>query len=161
MIAASKRIIFFAVGSSTSVASDVYSKFLRAGFNCFYNIDTYNQRDISTQCRQGDVAIAISFSGESIEVVECMRNAKKNGAGTICITTFMNSPVTEYSDTCLYTAPVHSYYQKIDLPSKMSQTAILDAIYLNVVLKNRNKALNNISRSEEEHIRFKKLFKKI
>jgi DNA-binding MurR/RpiR family transcriptional regulator len=161
IIAASKRIIFFAVGSSTSVAFDTCSKFIRAGFNCFYNIDTYTQRDISTQCRHGDVATGISFSGESIEVVGCMRNAKKNGADTICVTTFMNSPITEYSDICLYTAPVHSLYQKIDLPSKMSQTAILDSIYLNVVLKNRNKVLNNISRSEEEHIRFKKLFKKI
>ncbi len=98
MILGAKRIIFFAVGSSTSVAFDAYSKFLRAGFNCFYSIETYTQRDISTQCRKDDVAIGISFSGESVEVVDCMRNAKKNTAKTICVTTFLNSPITEFSD---------------------------------------------------------------
>ncbi len=160
LINSAKRIVFFAVGSSISVAFDSYYKFFRAGFNCYYNIDSYTQRDIATQCTARDTAIGISFSGESVEVVECMKVAKKNGANTICVTTFFNSPVTEYSDICLYTAPVHSQYQKIDIPSKMSQTALMDSLYLNTVLKNRKRALDNISRSEEEHIRFKNSFKK-
>ena len=155
-----KRIIFFAVSSSISVAFDSYSKFLRAGFNCFFNEDTYTQRVISTQCTNRDTAIGISFSGESIEVVECLKNAKNNGASTICVTTFLNSPITEYSDVCLFTAPVHSYYQKIDLPSKMSQTAILDSLYLNTVLRQRKRALDYISRSEEELSRYRKIFKR-
>lgn len=155
-----KRIIFFAVSSSISVAFDSYSKFLRAGFNCFFNEDTYTQRVISTQCTNKDIAIGISFSGESIEVVECLKNAKNNGASTICVTTFLKSPITEYSDVCLFTAPVHSYYQKIDLPSKMSQTAILDSLYLNTVLRQRKRALDYISRSEEELSRYRKIFKR-
>jgi DNA-binding MurR/RpiR family transcriptional regulator len=154
-----KRIVFFAVSSSISVAFDSYSKFLRAGFNCFYDADAYTQRILSTQCTNKDVVIGISFSGESVEVVECLKNAKNNSANTICVTTFYKSPITDFSDICLYTAPVHSYYQKVDLPSKMSQTAILDSLYLNVVLSDRKRALNFISRSEEELIRFKTVFK--
>ena len=160
MITRSKRIVFFAVGSSISVAFDSYSKFMRAGFNCFYNIDSYTQRDIATQCTKKDTAIGISFSGESVEVVECMSVAKDNGAGTISVTTFLNSPITTHSDVSLYTAPVHSHYQKIDIPSKMSQTAIMDSLYLNAVLRNRKSALDFISRSEEEHIKFKDSFKR-
>ncbi len=151
-----KRIIFFAVSSSISVALDSYSKFLRAGFNCLYEIDSYTQRIISTQCRPGDIVIGISFSGESIEVVECLKNAKENGAVTIGITTFIRSTITRYSDIKLFTAPVQSYYQKIDLPSKISQTAILDILYINAVLYNRKRALKYISRSEEELSKFVK-----
>jgi DNA-binding MurR/RpiR family transcriptional regulator len=156
----SKRLVFFAVGSSISVAFDSYSKFMRAGFNCFYNTDSYTQRDIATQCTDKDTAIGISFSGGSVETIESMKIAKKNSAKTISVTTFFNSPITEYSDVSLYTAPVRSYYQKIDFPSKMSQTAIMDSLYLNVVLKNRKNALDFISRSEEEHLKFKSSFKR-
>ncbi len=154
-----KRLIFFAVSSSLSVAFDSYSKFLRAGFDCLYDSDTYTQRIRSTQCRKGDVVIGISFSGESIEVVECLKNARENGAMAICITTFMKSTITKFADIKLFTAPVQSYYQKIDLPSKMSLTAILDVLYLNAVLHDRKKALKYISKSEEELNKFNKIIK--
>ncbi len=154
-----KRLIFFAVSSSLSVAFDSYSKFLRAGFDCLYDSDTYTQRIRSTQCRKGDVVIGISFSGESIEVIECLKNARENGAMTICITTFMKSTITKFADIKLFTAPVQSYYQKIDLPSKMSLTAILDVLYLNAVLHDRKKALKYISKSEEELNKFNKIIK--
>ena len=154
-----KRLIFFAVSSSLSVAFDSYSKFLRAGFDCLYDSDTYTQRIRSTQCRKGDVVIGISFSGESIEVIECLKNARENGAMAICITTFMKSTITKFADIKLFTAPVQSYYQKIDLPSKMSLTAILDVLYLNAVLHDRKKALKYISKSEEELNKFSKIIK--
>ena len=154
-----KRLIFFAVSSSLSVAFDSYSKFLRAGFDCLYNSDSYTQRIMSTQCRTGDVVIGISFSGESIEVIECLKNARENGATTICITTFMKSTITKFADIKLFTAPVQSYYQKIDLPSKMSLTAILDVLYLNAVLHDRKKALEYISKSEEELNKFNQIIK--
>ena len=155
----SKRLIFFAVSSSLSVAFDSYSKFLRAGFDCLYNSDSYTQKIMSTQCKKGDVAIGISFSGESIEVVSCLKNARENGATTICITTFMKSTITKFADIKLFTAPVQSYYQKIDLPSKMSLTAILDVLYLNAVMHDRKKALEYISKSEEEFNKFNKIIK--
>jgi len=46
------------------------------------------------------------------------------------------------------------------LPSKMSQTAILDSLYLNTVLRQRKRALDYISRSEEELRRYRKIFKR-
>lgn len=154
-----KRLLFFAVSSSLSVAYDSYFNFLRAGFNCFFDMDSYIQRIISTQCGKKDVAIGISFSGESIEVVDCLKNAKEEGATTICVTTFTNSSITKFSDIKLFTAPVRYEFQKIDLPSKKAQTALLDVMYLNAVLKNRDKAFKNISKSEEELLRFRKPFK--
>lgn len=149
-LAEAKKIFFFGVSGSVSVAMDAYSKFIRAGFDCHFNTDSYTQRVASTQMSKGDVAVGISFSGESADVVECLKQAKSNGSGTICITTFINSLVTKYSDVRLFTAPVQSLHQKIDLPSKMAMTAIIDAIYLNLVLKNREKVLKYVSRSEEE-----------
>lgn len=149
----SKKLLFFAVSSSLPVAFDFYWKFTLAGFNCFYNSDIYTQKIISIQCKKTDVAFGISFSGESREVVDCLKNAKMNGARTICVTTFIESSITKYSDIKLFTAPVHSLYQKIDLPSKISQMVILDVLYLLVVLQDRERVAKSISKSEEELLR--------
>lgn len=154
-----KRLLFFAVSTSISVAFDACSKFERAGFCCIFNTDSYSQRVISTQAKKGDTAIGISFSGESPDVIECLKNSRENGAETICVTTFMESSITKYSDIKLFTAPVQYYYQKIDIPSKMSQTVLLDCLYLNIILKNYNKAFRYLSKSEKELESFRKKFK--
>lgn len=146
----SKRILFFAVSASLSVAFDAYNKFLRAGFISYYVSDIYSQRVYSTQCGSNDVAIGISFSGESPEVVECLKNSRENNAKTICVTTFMKSSITKFADISLLTVPVKYQYQKIDIPSRMSQHALLDALYLNVILKTRKSSVKFIIKSEEE-----------
>ena len=146
----SKNIIFFAVSSSISVAMESYSKFLRAGFSCQYNTDSYSQKILSLKANTYDTAIAISFSGESSDTVRCLKNAKENNVKTIAVTTFMKSSITKYADIVFLTAPLTSQYQKIDIPSKISQNALLDSIYLNVVIKNRQKSLKYISKVENE-----------
>jgi len=150
LILGAKKIVYFAVSSSLSIAFESYSRFLRAGFNCYYNSDSYSQRVLSTQCGPEDVVIAISFSGESYEVIDCVKNAKANKAKTICFTAFMKSTLTDYADILLLTVPVKYKYQKIDIPSRTSIHALLDAIYLNVVTKNSEKAAGFLSKSEEE-----------
>jgi DNA-binding MurR/RpiR family transcriptional regulator len=155
-ISNSNRMLLFAISSSLPVALDFYLKFTTAGFNCFHNPDIYTQTVISTQSKKNDVAIGISFSGESKEVVHCLENAKNNGTKTICITTFINSSITKYSDIKLFTAPVQSLYQRIDLPSRMAQIALLNVLYLLVVIENKDRATKFISKSETEllhHIR--------
>ena len=155
-IKGAKRLVFFAVSSSLPVAFDFYWKFTFAGFSCFYNSDIYTQRIVASQCTKNDTVIGISFSGRSAETVHCLKTAKQNGAKTICVTTFIESPVTLYSDIKLFTAPVRSIYQKVDLPSKISQTAILDVLYLLVVLQSREKATRYISMSEKELLSHRK-----
>jgi len=150
LILGAKKIVYFAVSSSLSIAFESYSRFLRAGFNCYYNSDSYSQRVLSTQCGPEDVVIAISFSGESYEVIDCVKNAKANKAKTICFTAFMKSTLTDYADILLLTVPVKYKYQNIDIPSRTSIHALLDAIYLNVVTKNSEKAAGFLSKSEEE-----------
>ena len=63
-----------------------------------------------------------------------MKNAKKNNAKTVCLTSFINSTITRFSDIKLFTIPIKSKYQKLDMNSRMAQMAILDCIFVKVVL---------------------------
>ena len=62
----------------------------------------------------------------------------------------MKSTLTDYADVLLLTVPVKYRYQKIDIPSRTSIHALLDAIYLNAVTKNSEKVAGFLSKSEEE-----------
>jgi len=149
-IGKARRILLFAVSSSVPIAFDFYWKLCLAGFTCFHHTDVYIQKMTARNATPADLAIGVSFSGDSREVVECMRAAKENGARTICLTSFINSSITRFADIKLFTAPVKSLHQKIDIPSRMAQIAILDVVYMLVLLKGGERLGVNISKTEEE-----------
>ena len=49
----------------------------------------------------GDVVVAISRSGSSIDSVLTLKQAKENGAATICITGNAQSSITDHADVTL------------------------------------------------------------
>lgn len=150
LIIGAERVILFSVSSSIPTALDFSWKLSLAGLSCWQNADIYSQRIMAKNCRKTDVIIGVSFSGRSREVVECMKSAKENGAKTVCVTTFMDSPITRYSDVKLYSAPVKALYQKIDLSSRIAHMVILDAVYLYILVKDKKRVSKYISKAEEE-----------
>ena len=142
------RVLFFSVSSSNPATLDCFWKLSMAGFTCVHSTDLYTQEIIAENARKGDAAVCISFSGRSREVVECMKKARDNGAETICITSFIDSPLTKYSNIKLFSAPVAANYQQIDLPSKLSHMAIFDSIYLYIILKGGAAVSKSINKNE-------------
>ena len=149
-IGKARRVLIFAVSSSVPIAFDFYWKLCLAGFTCFHNTDLYIQRMTARNATSTDLALGVSFSGDTREVVECLKVARENGARTVCLTSFINSSITRFADIRLFTAPVKSLHQKLDIPSRMAQIAILDVIYMLVLLKGGERLGVNISKAEEE-----------
>jgi RpiR family transcriptional regulator, carbohydrate utilization regulator len=139
------RIIFFASGASLAVAFDSFTRFLLAGYNPVLFFDQDSQRLLSVTLSKTDIAIGISLSGETNSVINCIKNAKKNGAKTICITSFINSTITRLADVKLFTIPIKSKYQRLDMNSRMAQMAILDCIFVKLAI---NK-MSNIESPEQ------------
>jgi len=83
--------------------------------------------------KKGDVAIAISHSGNTRQVVDAMKIAKEAGATTICITKREKSELSVYCDIKLFTAtPDISVGQEI-VARRISEHAILEALYFGVL----------------------------
>ncbi len=143
-----ERILLFSVSSSNPATLDCLWKLSMAGFTCIHSEDIYTQEMIAHNSGKQDAALCITFSGRSKEVVECMKAAYENGAATICITSFMDSPVTKYAKIKLFSAPVAANYQQIDLPSKLSHMIIFDAVYLYIIMKGGGSISENINKNE-------------
>ena len=97
-IIAANKIVVFGLGNSASVALDASHKLLRAGCNAFSYSDNHMQAIAASHLKKGDVAIGISHSGSSKDIVDALSTAKKAGATTVCITNSGKSPIQKHSD---------------------------------------------------------------
>lgn len=142
------RIVIFGLGNSASVAVDAQHKFLRAGLDAVAYCDNHMQAIAASHLHKGDVAIGISHSGASIDVVEALKTAKEAGALTICLTNFGNSPIQRYSDIVLNTRSDETKYSILAMSSRIAQLAIFDALYTYIVMNSNKAAVKAIKETE-------------
>jgi RpiR family carbohydrate utilization transcriptional regulator len=81
-----RRIEFFGLGASGIVAVDAQQKFPLFGAPCSAQTDGHQMLMAAAMLRPGDVAVAISNTGATTEVVRAARVARARGAATIGIT---------------------------------------------------------------------------
>lgn len=122
-------ILFFGMGSSLFVAKDAYLKFLRLGKSCTVNEDWHTQLVQATNSSSGDVAIIISYSGKTKEMIECLEKLKKNQTSVIAITRYAPSPIAKGADYCLYTAANETLFRNGAMSSRLSQLNVIDILY--------------------------------
>lgn len=142
------RIALFGLGNSAAVAMDAQHKFLRAGLDAAAYTDNHLQAIAASHLKAGDVAIGISHSGSSIDVVEALRLAKEAGALTICITNLGKSPIIKQSDLVLNTASEETRYTILGMNSRIAQLAIIDTIYAYLILHRDKDAIAAIQSTE-------------
>ena len=143
-----RRIVIFGLGNSASIAVDAQHKFLRAGLDAIAYCDNHMQAIAASHLHKGDVAIGVSHSGASIDVVDALKTARETGATTICITNFGDSPINECSDIVLNTRSDETKYTILAMSSRIAQLAIFDAIYTYIVMHSNKAAVRAIKDAE-------------
>jgi DNA-binding MurR/RpiR family transcriptional regulator len=62
----------------------------------------------------------------------------------------MKSPITACSDICLYATPSEIKYFQAPLASRVTQLAVIDALFVALALKNKNRTAGRLQQSGEE-----------
>ena len=83
-----RLIDIYGVENSEATALDLLTKLLYLGLPCRHFSDCYHQQIAAGSLTPEDVAVGISYSGESKDTVDALRAAKKAGACTVAITNF-------------------------------------------------------------------------
>ena len=143
-----KRIVIFGLGNSAAIAHDAQHKFLRVGLNATACSDNHLQSIIASHLNADCVAIGISHSGRSVDIVQALQLARINGATTICVTNHDTSPITEVSDICLFTKSEETQHSILAMSSRIAQLTIFDAIYTYIVANTSSGAIEAILDTE-------------
>ena len=144
LIANAKRIEFYGVGTSATIAIDAYYRFMRIGFPAFAATDPHISRISASKLNANSVAIGISHTGRTKDTFETLNIAKKQGANIISITTFQNNAITKISDVQLVVSSTETKVMKESISSRIAQIAIIDSLYVAVALNKYSKTIMNI-----------------
>lgn len=132
------RVCIFSVENSNAVAEDLQTKLMYLGICCEYKKDYYLQSIQAGHMKKGEVAIGISYSGTSINTVDVLKQAKKNGATTIAITNFAHTPLVENADIVILTSDKQFLYGN-DIFSRTIHMAVVDMIYMGLLVDDYEK----------------------
>ncbi|CEG21311.1 putative HTH-type transcriptional regulator YbbH [Planococcus massiliensis] len=129
-----RRIEFFGNGGSAVIAMDGCHKFIRLGLQVSINLDAHMQLMAASQLQQGDVAIVISHSGSTNDVLDVLRILKEKGVTIVCVTNFGKSPLSKDADIALYTSSEETDFRSEALSSRIAQLSLIDALYTNLMI---------------------------
>ncbi|MEU0568486.1 MurR/RpiR family transcriptional regulator [Nonomuraea sp. NPDC005983] len=124
---------FFAVSGSAGVAMDLHLRLHAIGRPCALWTDVHSAVCSANARDHRDVAIGISHSGTTAEVVEPLTIAKQRGATTIALTNFPRSPLAEAADIVLTTAAQDTPFRAGGVAARHTQMLVLDCLYIGVV----------------------------
>jgi len=141
------RIDFYGTGASQLVAQDAQHKFMRINKTCTAYSDTHLQLTSAVTLTENDVAVAFSHSGETIQVIECIKAAKENGAKTIGITRYGANTIGHLVDVHIETLSTESDIRSAATSSRIVQLNIVDILYIAVAGHSYNESLAYLNKS--------------
>lgn len=138
-----KHISIYAVENSICVANDLMTKMIYLGKSISFHSDYYLQSIDASNLKDQDLAIGISYSGNSKNTVEVLKIAKEAGAKTIAIVNFENTMLTKYGDVVLSTSSDQFLYGDA-IFSRTTQIALVDMIYMGVIMSDYDNYTNKL-----------------
>ncbi len=134
------RVVLFGVGGSGGIAIAAQQRLLRIGVLAYACTDTHTMRLLSRRLGKDAVALGITHSGDTSEVVEVLEEARARGAVTIVVTNQAGSPAANASDIVLLTGATETPLASEAGTSRIVQLAAIDALCAYIILKERQAA---------------------
>ncbi len=144
-----RRIAIFGVGASYVVADDLSQKLTRLAYPCYCFADFHRAAVAAALLTAEDVGIAISFSGETQEVIEFSDLVRRRDAAVIAITQYRkHSPLLERAQVALYVTAIEPARRIGATTSILTLIAINDVLTLYLANQDPDAAYQNLLETE-------------
>ena len=129
-------IATFGLASSGYVAMDLALKLNRLGRASVAWRDAHTALTSISLLKKGDVLVAISHSGTTLDVVDVMNEFKARGVTVILITNGLRSPAASIANLVLFTSARETTFRSGATASRIAQLTVVDCLC--VALAQRN-----------------------
>lgn len=127
-----KNVGLYALSGSISVAEDAVFKFERLGVKCRAYTTPHSQILSAKTMGNGDVAVFISYSGETKDLIETAKYAKAANITTISITRFGETTLGNLCDIRIQHSSIGKSLRTISTRSRVVQQNIIDILYISL-----------------------------
>lgn len=146
-IAAAPRLEFYGQGNSGIVALDAQHKFFRLGIPTAAYSDPHVHAMSAALLGPGDVVIAISATGRTLDLIRSVEIARKAGATVIGITT-RGSPLTRLCDVAIATDIEEDTDLYSPMLSRHVHLAIIDVLSVLTALERGDAGVTSLARAK-------------
>jgi DNA-binding MurR/RpiR family transcriptional regulator len=143
-----KRVIILGYGTSAVAAYDMYVKLARLGKDCHFSTDAHVNALILAEPREGDIVFALSYSGESRDVVMQCKHVK-GVIKIIALTGESDSPLAEIADICISVRSFETAYRTDAVVSRMVQIVIIDVLFTSLAVRGGSSSLSRLARARQ------------
>src|SRR5690606_5301513 len=119
-------------GASGLVCMDAEQKFSRINKMCHAYTDGHSQLTAATLLEKQDVAVFISNSGATSEILDALDIAQKNKAKCIAITKYNKSELAERADVVLSISTPELTIRSGAMGSRIAMLTIIDILFAGV-----------------------------
>lgn len=128
-----ESIYLFAAGNSTTIATDFANRLVRIGKKAIFYPDSHIQAINASVMKRNDLAIAISVSGNTEDILLNLEVAKKTGASMVAMTNYLNSGVFNLTDDVLVCSSKEFSSIYGSFTAKIAQLYAIDVLFHKVV----------------------------
>ena len=153
-LCAARRIDFYGAGTSGLVAMDAGNKFSRVNKTTIATIDPHNQILTALTLSPEDMAVLVSYSGETADIINVAHAIKSIGATIISITRFGRSPVADLADIHLYTASTETLLRSGAMSSRLAQMFVVDILYASVCSRIFDEVKPHLEKTRQATLKF-------
>lgn len=132
LIARARRIAVIGVGASGLAAMDLQHKLARVGLLASAHVDAHDALPTAALLGAGDIAIGISHTGRTADVVDALEAAAATGAATVAVTDAPGSPLAQLAEHLLLTVAHESAFRSGATASRIAQLTVVDCVFVAV-----------------------------
>lgn len=146
-IAAARRVEIYGIGASGLVALDLEHKLRRIGLPAAASVDGHLALTSAAVLTPDDLVIGLSHSGETLDVIDPVAEARARGASAVAITNYPRSSLAKTADHVLTTAAQESLLRAGAMASRAAQLTVVDCIYLAVAQRDHEDVVLALDRT--------------
>jgi DNA-binding MurR/RpiR family transcriptional regulator len=129
VICKAKRVDFYGAGTSGLVAIDAYNKFIRIGKLSMSSSDPHQQVLSASLLGKNDVAVLISYSGDTKDIVELADVIKRTQATLISLTKYSENELSKRANIRLYCSVSELLVRSGNMNSRIGSLTVIDVLY--------------------------------
>ncbi|MCI8659846.1 MAG: MurR/RpiR family transcriptional regulator [Lachnospiraceae bacterium] len=125
----SRRVEFYAAGSSRVVAAEFVKRLQVIGKSAFWYDDSSLMNISAKQMTEEDLVIVISVSGETSLVIAAANMAKSRGATIVSVTNLGSNTLSDMADENIYVNSTYFVKSNIEIRSRLQLCLVCEYIF--------------------------------
>ena len=129
LLSSAQWVDWYGLAASGLVCQDAQQKFMRIKKHCQAFVDGHSIRTAAALLDRKDVAVLVSNSGTTEEILDALELVQKNGARSIAITRYSRSELARGVDVVLHISTPELTFRSGAMGSRIAMLNVVDILF--------------------------------